>query len=289
MDLDIVIVTYRSATHLPACLSALPADAKVIVVDNASGDRSTEIAEAAGAAVVRNSENLGFAAAANQGAREGTAGLLLFLNPDAVIGQDHLESLVAAFSADASLAAAGPLLISPDGAEQRAWWPLPTPAGTWAEAVGLHLLRRPPGTGRGFVVGACLIVRRSAFDALGGFDERFWLYGEETDLCRRLWDAGWQVRLVPSAVATHIGGASGDGAAGVVFEHFQRGAEHYIAKHYGRVGLVLHRLGLLVGSTLRLPALVLRPGDARAARRWRMARRQARRLLTHPTRVDALR
>lgn len=289
MDLDIVIVTYRSAAHLPACLASLQESAKVVVVDNASGDASAEIAEAAGAKVIRNAENLGFAAAANRGAREGKAKLVLFLNPDAVVGGDDLEKLAAAFGADERLAAAGPRLVTPEGAEQRAWWSLPSPGATWTEALGLHRIRSSQGGGRGFAVGACLMVRRSAFEALGGFDERFWLYGEETDLCRRLWDAGWRVCLVPGAVATHIGGASGDGPAGVAFEHFQRGAEHYIAKHYGRAGLVLHRLGLLVGSMLRLPALLLRPGDPRTGRRWRMARRQARRLVTHPTRVEALR
>ncbi|MGH9153752.1 MAG: glycosyltransferase family 2 protein, partial [Acidimicrobiales bacterium] len=180
--------------------------------------------------------------------------------------------------------------VGPDGAEQRAWWPFPSPAATWAEALGLHLLRRRPEDGRrGFVVGACLLVRRAAFEAVGGFDERFWLYGEEADLCRRFWAAGWSVRHVPEAVATHVGGASGDGPGGVAFEHFQRGAEHYIAKHHGGAALVVHRLGLLVGSALRLPALALRPGDPRIGRRWRMARRLARHLATHPTRVEEVR
>lgn len=290
MRLDVVIVTYRSAAHLPACLEALPPDAHIVVVDNASGDGSAEVARAAGAQVLRNGDNRGFAAAANQGAREGDGELILFLNPDAVVGACELEVLTAGFEADARLAAAGPRLVTPGGDEQRAWWPFPSPGATWAEALGLHRL----GCGRsekrkGFVVGACLLVRRRAFEALGGFDERFWLYGEEADLCRRLWDDGWQVRLVPEAVATHLGGASGDGPGGVAFEHFQRGAEHYIAKHHGPAGLVSHRAGVFVGSVVRLPVLLLRPGDPRTSRRWRMVRRQVRHLVTHPSRVEALR
>lgn len=290
MRLDIVIVTYQSAADLSACLGALPPDAEVVVVDNASLDGSAEVAQAAGAQVLRNGGNRGFAAAANQGAARGDRELVLFLNPDAVVAGGDLATLVAALDAEPRLAAAGPRLLGPGGREQRAWWPFPSPAATWAEALGLHRLRRrrSPAGQPGFVVGACLLVRRASFEAVGGFDERFWLYGEEADLCRRLWDAGWQVRLVPEAMATHVGGASGDGSAGVAFEHFQRGAEHYIAKHHGATGLVVHRLGLLVGSALRLPALLLRPGDPRTARRWRMARRQARRLVTHPTRVEAL-
>lgn len=288
MRLDVVIVTYRSAEHLPACLALLPTDAHVIVVDNASGDEAPDLAQHAGATVVRNSTNRGFAAAANQGAGEGTGELVLFLNPDATVGPSDVETLVASFERDPEMGAAGPRLVTPDGALQRAWWPFPSPGTTWAEALGLHrLLRRGPDE-QGFVVGACLVVRRQAFEVMGGFDDRFWLYGEEADLCRRLSDAGWKVRLVPEAVATHVGGASGDGSTGVAFEHFQRGAEHFIVKHHGRAGLVFHRLGLLVGSVVRLPALLLLPGDPRTERRRRMAWRQAHRLLTHPTQVEVI-
>ncbi|MDQ1499731.1 MAG: N-acetylglucosaminyl-diphospho-decaprenol L-rhamnosyltransferase, partial [Actinomycetota bacterium] len=87
MQLDIVIVTYRSAAHLAACLAPLPAEARVIVVENASGDDAPELAAAAGAHVIRNDANLGFGAAANQGAAVGSADLILFLNPDAVVAR----------------------------------------------------------------------------------------------------------------------------------------------------------------------------------------------------------
>lgn len=287
LRLDVVIVTYRSAAHLPACLAALPAAAQVVVVDNASDDNSAAVAEAAGVHVVRNHENRGFAAAANQGAREGDGDLVLFLNPDAVVAARDIRLLCAAFTNDNRLGAAGPRLVAPTGGEQQAWWPLPSPGGTWVEALAAHRLLRRQNPRKGFVVGACLVVRRVAFDAMCGFDERFWLYGEETDLCRRLWDSGWKVRLVPEATATHVGGASGDGPGGVAFEHFQRGAELYIAKHNGATALVLHRIGLLVGSALRLPALVLLGDEPRAATRRRVAARLARQLVTHPTRVGA--
>lgn len=283
MQLDIVIVTYRSAAHLAACLAPLPAEARVIVVENASGDDAPELAAAAGAHVIRNDANLGFGAAANQGAAVGSADLILFLNPDAVVARTDLELLVKTLEADPGLAAVGPRLVYPDGTEQQPWWPFPSAAGTWAEAFGLHRLRHsaPSGDEPGFVVGACLLVRRAAFTSLGGFDPRFWLYGEEADLCRRLWDAGWRVRLVPEAFATHIGGASGASIAGLTFEHFQRGGEHFIAKHHGPGALVAHRLGLLSGSLLRLPAMAIRR-NKNAGYRWAVVRRLTRRLLTHP-------
>jgi GT2 family glycosyltransferase len=283
--LDVVIVAYRSAEHLPACLAPLPDDAHVVVVDNASGDDSPDLAEAAGVEVVRNPTNRGFAVAANQGAAAGSAEAVLFLNPDAVVQRDDLSRLLAALEADPTLAAVGPRLVSPAGHEQRAWWPFPSPLGTWIEALGLHRLRRPVGSeAQGFVVGACLLVRRHAYEAVGGFDERFWLYGEEADLCRRLWDKGWKVRLVPEAVATHVGGASGTTVSGVAFEHFQRGAELFTAKHHGGWGLASHRVGLLVGSLLRLPFLVVMRRRS-AGRRAAMVSRLVRRLATHPFEV----
>jgi len=271
MHLDIVIVTYRSAAHLEACLTALPAEARVVVVDNASPDQGPDIAEAAGAQVIRNRLNCGFGAAANQGAAVGSAEFILFLNPDAVVEGSDLELLINALETDQRMAVVGPRLAYPDGREQPAWWPFPSPLGTMSSS-------RAPG----FVIGACMLVRRSAFESVGGFDPRFWLYGEETDLCYRLWEAGWRVRLVPEAVATHVGGASGVSTLSMTFEHRQRGPEHFIAKHYGSRALAIYRLRMLSGSVMRVPVLALRRDRKAAAYRWAVARRLARRLVTQP-------
>lgn len=280
MQLDVVIVTYRSEEHIGACLAALPAKANVIVVENASGDNAVAIAETAGAHVICNDTNAGFGAAANRGAAAGSAELILFLNPDAVVAEPDLESLVKALQADPGLAAVGPRLVNPYGAEQRAWYPFPSPAGRWARLVRLHRLGGEPTSGaeRGFVVGACMLVRRVAFASLGGFDRRFWLYGEEADLCRRLWDAGWRVCLVATATAAHIGGASGSSAGSVIFEHRQRGTEHFIAKHHGPGALVVYRLRTLAGALIRL---AIRRGD-KADYRRAVVRRLTRRLCAHP-------
>jgi GT2 family glycosyltransferase len=242
---------------------------QLFVVDNASTDASAHIADSAGAHVLRNPANSGFAAAANQGAALGHAELILFLNPDATLEADDLGLLVRALD-DPSVGAAGPRLVHPDGSEQRACWPFPSPLRTWREAFGLA------SASPDFVVGACLLVRRDAFERLGGFDERFWLYGEETDLCRRLRDSGLRVAHVPEARAVHVGAASAGALGPATFEHFQRGAELFIRKHHGRAGLALHRVGLLVGSVLRLPV--------RPARRPIVAR-LLRELIRRPTEV----
>jgi N-acetylglucosaminyl-diphospho-decaprenol L-rhamnosyltransferase len=290
VTVDVVVVTYESAGELAGCLTALPRQANAVVVDNASRDRSAELARELGALVVRNRRNRGFAAAANQGARLGRGDLVLFLNPDAVIRQPDLQRLVAVLEGDPRLFAVGPRLRRPDGSEQQAWWPFPSAGATWAEALGLRRLRPPRPEADGavpFVVGACMLVRRRRFEALGGFDERFWLYGEEADLCYRAWRRGWRVAPVPDATARHVGGASGHHLGRLVFEHFQRGTEHFILKHHGGGALLAHRLGLLTGSLLRLPLLAVagRASAARIATRRAVAARLATVLLRHATRV----
>jgi GT2 family glycosyltransferase len=269
MSVDVVVVTYASAAHLEACLGALPDDVHPVVVDNDSPDGTPELAERLGARVLRNGDNRGFAAAANQGARVGSAELVLLLNPDAVLREPDLRALEQAFADDAGLGAASPRVLRSDGGEQRAAWPLPSPARTWLEALGLHRLR--PATD-GYLIGACLCVRRAAFAEVGGFDERFWLYGEDADLGRRLADAGWSFRVVRDATARHVGGASGHVDTSRTFEHFQRGAELYVEKHHGRAALASHRLGLLVGSALRLPLLAVRRDERYATRKTIVAR-----------------
>lgn len=288
MNLDVVCVTHNSGEHLDACLRALPQGADVVVVDNASSDDSVAIAEATGAWVVRGDVNSGFGAACNRGARLGSAKTILFLNPDAVIDAEALERVVAALD-DPSVGVVSPRLVTPDGAKQQVKWPYPSARGAWREAAGLHRLfakvehpQAPPADG--FVIGAVFAVRREAFEAVGGFDERFWLYGEETDLCRRIADLGWGVDYVANAVATHIGGASGgDDAASsaLIAEHFDRGGEHFVAKHAGRGALVSFRTANLAGSVTR-GALGL---GARSGLHRRRALRTAKVLGDHPMRV----
>lgn len=282
MNIDVVIVTYNSASRLAKVLGALPGEAEVIVVDNASIDDSAGVAEAHGATVVRGSVNAGFAAGCNRGAALGHAKTILFLNPDALIETDALERLLAALDDDPQIGVASPRLIHDGGHKQRVQWPYPAAAGAWREAFGIG--RSMEEAAQGFVVGACLAVRREAFEAVGGFDERFWLYGEEADLCRRIEDLGWTIRRIPSATAEHVGGAStGEDPVSreVVFEHFIRGGEHFVDKHGGRGALVSYRAANLVGSLGRGTLGVGR----RSAEHRRRAARIARTSISAPGRV----
>lgn len=285
MNLDVVVVTYNSADHVTdALVGPLEAGASVVVVDNASSDETVPLARSLGVAVSANDRNRGFGAAANQGAALGSADLLLLLNPDARIGAASLARMVEAMQADPDLAVLSPRVVHPGGTEQRVWWPFPSSAASWREALGLHRFRRrrDDEVREGFVIGAVFMIRREVFERLGGFDPRFWLYGEETDLCRRVLDAGRNVGVLDEVEATHVGAASSEGAEGVAFEHFNRGLEIYVDKHAGRAALLSARLAVVVGSAIR--AVALRDPKRRAYQRARL-RRSLRLLLTHPTQV----
>jgi GT2 family glycosyltransferase len=287
VDVDVVVVTYRSAALLPSCLGPLPAGLPIVVVDNASDDGSAAVGARLGARVVRNTANRGFAAAANQGAAIGSAPIIVFLNPDAHLSPGDLSRLVQPFD-NRAVGVAGASLRYDDGRPQQSWWPIPSPGLIWRQAFGLHRLRPLHPDERGdvpSVVGACMAIRRVAFDELGGFDEQFWLYGEETEFCRRARDAGWRVQLVAGAVAVHAGGASGEGMGTLTFEHFHRGAERIVLKHHGRLGLLSHRVGTLVWAAIRVVAFAFhRDQHSRTRNRahramvWRLVRQ----LLTHP-------
>jgi GT2 family glycosyltransferase/glycosyltransferase involved in cell wall biosynthesis len=281
VNVDVLIVTHESAAHIERAIGALVPHCTTVVVDNASTDGTVGRARRAGAdVVVENDVNAGFAAAANHGARLGTAEYLLFLNPDAMIHPDQLDRLVRG-AAQSDLAIAAPRVHYDNGTDQRVSWPFPSAAGAWREALGIHRLMSEPSDG--FVVGACFLVRRAAFEQLGGFDTRYWLYGEEADLCRRARDAGLRIGTVDDAVALHAGGASGAGVPDLVFEHFTRGGERFVVEGEGTAALVGYRLANLVGAALR--SVLVRGASARTLHRNRV-RRNARALVSHPTSVD---
>jgi GT2 family glycosyltransferase len=157
----------------------------------------------------------------------------------------------------------GPKLLNVDGTLQRSAWPFPDPARLLLEALGLHrILRRTPfyddlgvwehDTERtvDFVIGACLLLRADALRDVSGFDETFWLYGEEADLQKRLTMRGFSVLFTPHAVATHVGGASAMESAERL-RHFYAGQMNFLRKHNGRWAWPMARAALLLGSILR--------------------------------------
>ncbi len=163
------------------------------------------------------------------------------------------------------LACVAPAQVDPvTGEEARVGWPFPTPARAWLEALGLGRL----GGHTDFLIGSVLMLRADALAAVGPFDERFFLYAEETDWQRRAHDLGWRVALCPEVVATHVGAGTG-GDQSERDTHFHASNERYLRKHYGTAGWWIFRTGVIAGALVR--ALFL-PGDRgrRAAARFRL-------------------
>ncbi|WP_234983444.1 glycosyltransferase [Demequina sp. NBRC 110053] len=277
-DPDVLIVAYGDPSVLGDCLAQLDGTLAVTVVDNGSSEQTRRIAERAGAVYVDAGGNVGFGAGVNRGLedrrRRGLQGDVLLLNPDARIDAKAVRLMQRRLRATRDCAAVGASQTEPGtGHPVRVWWPFPTPVGAWIEAVGLGRLRRS----HGFVIGSVLLLRAEALDQLGGMDERFFLYAEETDWQRRARDAGWMIELAEVA-ATHVGGGTG-GDPRRREAHFYGSAERYVRKHHGAAGWAVYRAANVAGAALRGMML---PGA-----RGQQARRRRRIFSTGPVRWES--
>lgn len=232
MKLDIVIINWNSGNQLENCLRSIHkywtnAIARVVVVDNASSDRSADgIAQRFAdmpAEVICNSENIGFSRACNQGARAGDAPYLLFLNPDAEVFEQSisypLEYMEVAENVDVGIC--GVQLVDQSGAVSRTCARFPKLGRLTAQALGLNKLPGLKHLGMAMknwdhgctkdvdqVMGSFFIIRRNIFERLGGFDERFFMYFEEVDLSFRAKCAGFKSIYLTEAKAYHAGGGT---------------------------------------------------------------------------------
>jgi GT2 family glycosyltransferase len=216
---SVVIPTVDAGERLERCIDALEpsrGDVEVIVVDNGSTDGSVEhvAARYPQIHVVRNEANRGYAPACNQGASVAAAPFVLFLNNDALLRRPDFDALVEAANAHTDTAVWQPVTVGSNGelestGDTFTWW-----------GIFEHLSEVPPNASEVFsTVGAALLVRRSAFEDLGGFEDSYFAYYEESDLCWRARLAGWNVRVVTSARVEHIGSET----TGQLFEpHFVR-------------------------------------------------------------------
>lgn len=230
-DCDVVIVNYNAGRLLTDCvLSVFAAGAaRAIVVDNHSVDGSLEYMELTvkgdGLVVVRNGENLGFAAACNIGARASSSPQVLFLNPDSILAPDALFRMVDVLEASPEVGMVGGFLCNPDGTEQPGGRRIfPTPKRAFVRAFGLSRLARvfpqvfadfslhqePLPSAPVFVEaisGACMLVRREAMEDVGLWDEAYFLHCEDLDWCMRFKLNAWKILFVPDAKITHVWGA----------------------------------------------------------------------------------
>lgn len=271
VDLSILIVSWNVRELLVAALAALPAATapttwEAIVIDNASQDGSAEaVAERfPGVELIRNDTNAGFGRANNQGIAVARGRYVLFLNSDTVTPPAALARLVEFMDAHPEAGVCGPRLLMPDGRPQAyAFGGDPRP-GYLARRGWQRLIRGRAlhdwATGAiqsvDWVSGACLLVRHEALQQVGGFDEAFFMYFEDNDLCLRLRQAGWQVFYYPQVSIIHVGGQSLKQNA-TAQRAYQNSLAYFYRKHYSRLAQAWLAAGLpLYGlpSSLRGPA-----------------------------------
>ncbi|MBV9277325.1 MAG: glycosyltransferase family 2 protein, partial [Candidatus Eremiobacteraeota bacterium] len=235
---DVIIVNWNDAASLMAALESVfalpevkanPSFANVVVSDNGSTDGSiAQLRQKYGdrVQIVENGRNLGFASGVNRAAERTGSRYIFLLNPDATVKADALRNLVAFMEAHPQCAVAGPKIFESDGSiaescgefdtwvgaflRSSAWGDLP-PLKRFANGAALRRWHYSNERRVDLLIGAALMLRRSVFEALGAFDERFFMYHEEVDLAKRVHAAGYEAWFVPTAEATHSGQGSSGG------------------------------------------------------------------------------
>lgn len=252
--LSFIVVSHNSADVLPGFLSSLatsPPDGEweLVLVDNHSDDSSVETVRQgiAGAVVIREECNRGFAAGVNRGAARARGRFFVLANPDISWSGDIFTPLMKILEAHPRAAAVAPRLVFPDGRAQASirqfpdhgniWFSRRSPIAGWPGVRHLqsrYTLADPPQpTAIPAVAATCLLVRASAFRAVGGMDAGYFLYVEDTDLCRRWADAGWEVWVHPGVTVSHRWTSAG-GLSRVLARHHRTGIRRYFRAHHRR-------------------------------------------------------
>jgi N-acetylglucosaminyl-diphospho-decaprenol L-rhamnosyltransferase len=274
---DIVVVSFNSRETLRDCVEDLGATPglTVFVVDNASEDGTLDVVADLEVVLLPQTDNRGFSAGCNRGWQAGTAPYVLFLNPDARISRASVRALAATAEANDRVGVVAPRIMSANGDLEYSQRRFPALRSTFSQALFLHRLfrraswadevvRNPADyeveTSPDWVSGACLLVRRSVLEAIGGWDESFFLYSEDTDLCRRVRAAGFDVRFEPSAAAVHMGGRSSPRAS--LLPLLAESRIRYTEKHADGTAALGQRAGIALSSLTHL--LVARSSKVRA-------------------------
>jgi N-acetylglucosaminyl-diphospho-decaprenol L-rhamnosyltransferase len=282
---SVIVVSFNTRDDLLRCLGSLREHVRVphevIVVDNASEDGSAATVRAhhPEAVVIENAQNLGFGAANNRGLAQARAPFVLLLNSDAEVRPGAVEALLERLEAHPEEGAIGPRTVDGDGVIQVSFGPPLTPLREWgqrrlvrgvkarrraalarAEALAAH--EHEPA----WLSASCLLARKEALQAVGGFDEGFFLYEEDVDLCLRLGRAGWGILFTPAAQVVHHLGRSMARTPGRARVEYHHSHLRYYRKHNGlNATLVLRGYLLLSGLLGWLRALG--PGGSRKAAR----------------------
>jgi GT2 family glycosyltransferase len=273
-DLSVIIVSWNVRALLERAIDCVYATVRqcsfeLIVVDNNSDDGSVAMLRERfpTLTLVANAENVGFGRANNQGAALARGRYLLLLNPDAFVHAGTVDRMLQFMDEHPDAGAAGCLLRYPDGALQRSVTSFPTVATELWTTLGLdRALPNHPQFGRykltywamddlravDSLMGACLMLRRELIDRIGLFDEQFFMYSEEVDLCYRIQRAGSRNYFLPDVEATHIWGGSSRLVPQATFLRLFRSRVQFFRKHYGPGVTTLYKAVLVLAALMRV-------------------------------------
>ncbi len=267
---SVIIVSYNVENYLINCIERLLTHKcdmpfEIIVVDNNSNDNSVSSLRQKfpEIPVIQSEKNIGFAAANNLGTIYANGQYFLLLNPDTLVEDHAIEELFNFLSSNESAGAAGSNLKNPDGTFQMSCYPFPTLMRELWRLFHLDKIisfgqysqiswdRRMPRK-CDVIQGTSLMIKKAAWESLGGFDENFFMYSEEVDFCYRLSKAGFGCYWVPTSEVIHYGGQSTNQYAREMFLQLYRAKTQFFKKHHGEVVAVLYKFILLIASLIRI-------------------------------------
>ncbi|GIG29897.1 glycosyltransferase family 2 protein [Cellulomonas marina] len=266
----VVCVAYHPGAELASFAATLQSATRrpleLVLVDNGTDHAVTEdVAARYGATLLVTGRNLGYGAAANRGASGAHGRWLVVANTDVEWEPGSLDVLLDAAEADGRTGAAGPALLNPDGTVYPSARELPSlgtgvghallakvwPRNPWTRAYQARQERAGEERDTGWLSGACLAVRREAYEAVGGFDEGYFMFFEDVDLGERLGRAGWRNRYVPAARVQHVGGTSWRDRPAPMIRAHHRSAARYLGRRYPGPARLPLRLALRAGLRVR--------------------------------------
>ncbi|OQX81758.1 MAG: hypothetical protein B6D56_01400 [Candidatus Omnitrophica bacterium 4484_70.1] len=281
MDLSIIVINWNGERYLKNCLSKVFQACReilyeVIVVDNASEDTSLSYLRTQGGKIklIENSENIGFGKAANQAVAKAKGKYIVIMNPDVEVDKESFRLMISFLESNPQIGIVGPCILNPDGSLQRLGGGA-SPLSLWASFChyfflfaifknisffrGIYISRLPnKPQSVGWVSGACFMIRRETFLRLDGFDEDFFMYSEDVDLCVRAKKRGWQIYYLPQAKVVHYIGGSTRQAWDKIIARQGNNTVRLFRKHRSDKALFFYRLIVSMGFFLRIAIVFLK-------------------------------
>jgi GT2 family glycosyltransferase len=262
LELSLILVSFNDCLHLEKCLQALQVfhsdlDLEIFVVDNNSSDGSPNLVEEKFPEVklICNSENLGFSKANNLGIRASSGEFILFLNNDTIVNIQALTLLLDEMKQNPLIGAVGPALLSGQETYQVSFGKRVAFFSQFIQKgfFNLYYSKKLKSDRKvrevGWLSAACLLVRRKALEEAGNFDENYFLYFEDIDLCYQIRKKGWTLRFCPQAQIIHIGGTSTSVVKNSSRYHYRKSQLYFYRKHNSRLSQGLLRVYLWVNIT----------------------------------------